>query len=311
MRHQQAAGVKLEVRDDAAAQTLTVRLGPLNLPAHSHHTTVAQAPDQFLTIPFDGWLVAYHPRLVDERDNILPNRLLHHVGFWNTARSDFLCPNKQEHIFGAGGEMNDWPALAGYGYRVAKGSRIRVNTMFHNPTDNTYRKAYLEVKLEYRRAEPGSAPLKSVYPTWFDVQQCASSGYDLKPGRNVRTGEFTLGFSGTLLGAGGHLHDYGQRLVLWDAGQNQPVATLDAKLDPAGRILSMPVVTFTGRSGYRLNRGARIRVTATYDNRAGKLLPEGAMGIVVGYFLPDDDAWMAALVRRDAAPARPGGPARR
>ena len=169
--HHSMAGMKtssqtrLEVQDDAAAQVLTVRVGPLNLPANSDHTAVAQAPTLFLEVPFDGWIVAYHPRLVDGAGHTEPSRLLHHVAFYNTARPDFLCPNKQEHIFGAGGELNDWPALAGFGYRVHPGDRIRVSTMFHNPTETSYPQSWLEVKLDYRSAAKGE-PLKSVYPAW-------------------------------------------------------------------------------------------------------------------------------------------------
>lgn len=293
--HQMAAGVKLE-KIQRAANQMTLRLGPLNLPANSDHNAVAQAPDHYWEVPFDGWLTAYHPAIVGEAGDPIPGRVLHHVAFWNTSRSDFLCPNKEEHIFGAGGEMNDWPELPGFGYRVAKGERIRINTMFHNPTDTSYPRAYLEVRVEYQRLGDGP-PRKSVYPTWFDVQQCGRSGYDLAPGKNVNTGEFILGFAGTLLGVGGHMHDYGQQLVLANATRNEEVAQLDSQLDEAGRILSMPIATFVDRGGYRLNQGEKIRVTASYDNRAGKPLPEGAMGIVVGYFLPDNDAQMAALKR--------------
>ncbi len=300
MAHKTAEGVKFDVKDDAATQAMSLRLGPLNLPAHSDHMGLAQAPDFFWVVPFDGWIVAYHPRLADATGQAEPGRLLHHVAFWNTRRSDFLCPNKEEHIFGAGGEMNDWPGVPGYGYRVRKGERIRIETMFHNPTDTDFSQTYLEVRVEYRIA--GSAPaaqIKSVYPSWFDVMQCDDSGYDLKPGRNVTTGEITLRYTGTLLGVGGHQHDYGQRLVLENLTRKEDVAALDAKLDAQGRILSMPVVTFYDRGGYRLNRGERLRVTSTYDNPTGKPLPDGAMGIVVGYFLPDDDAQVAGLRRKE------------
>jgi len=297
MAHAQAS-VKLSVQDDATAQVLTVRLGPLNLPAHSDHMAVPQPPDVFLTIPFDGWLIAYHPRLVDDAGRTLPSRLLHHVGFWNTARSDFLCPNKQEHIFGAGGEMNDWPAVSGVGYRVAKGSRIRISTMFHNPTHASYPKAYLEARVDYRTAVAGGPRLKDVYPAWFDVMECGNSGYDLKPGKSVTTGSITLRYSGVLLGVGGHLHDYGRQLVLANVTRKEQVAVLDSKLNAQGLILSMPLVTFTDRGGYRLNRGEVTRVTANYDNPTGKQLPEGAMGIVVGYFLPENHQRMVALLRR-------------
>lgn len=295
--HKAAAGVKLEAREDTNALAMTLRLGPLDLPARSDHRSVAQAPDLFWEVPFDGWLLGYHPRLVDDAGNAAPGRVLHHVAFWNTGRSDFLCPNKEEHIFGAGGEMNDWPAIEGFGYRVARGGRIRIETMFHNPTDTAYPKTYLEVRVEYRTRLDAGPPPKSFYPAWFDVMECRDSGYALKAGKSVTTGEFTLKHNGTLLGVGGHLHDYGERLVLENVTRNEPVAALSAALDAQGRILSMPVADFSAQGGYRLNQGERIRVSSTYDNRTGKLLPEGAMGIVVGYFVPDDDAQMVALRR--------------
>src|SRR5712692_6321811 len=212
MAHKVAAGVRLDAQDDAAAQVVTLRVGPLSLPAHTDHMEAAQAPDLFWSVPFDGWLVAYHPRLLDAAGHPVPGRLLHHAAFWNTRRSDFLCPNKEEHVFGAGGEMSDWPAIPGYGYRVAKGERIRIGTMFHNPTEIAYPQTYLEVRVAYRLANSGGAPLKSVYPTWVDVMECRNSDYDLKPGASVTSGEFALRKSGRLLGVGGHLHDYGQQL---------------------------------------------------------------------------------------------------
>lgn len=292
-----ATGAKLAVQDDPSARVLTVRIGPFHLPARSDHHAVPQAPVMFLTMPFDGWLIAYHPRLTGEASLAVPDRLLHHVAFWHTGRRDFLCPNKPEHIFGAGGEMHDWPAVPGYGYRVQRGDRIRIDTMFHNPTDTDYRNVSLEVKMEYRLADAGGTPLKNLYPAWFDVQQCRDSGYDLKPGKNIHTGELQLRYSGTLLGVSGHLHDYGQQLVLLNAARNEEIARLEPKLDGNGRLLSIPVVSFVDRGGYRLKEGEIVRVTAAYDNPTGKPLPEGAMGIVVGYFVPENDPAMAALRR--------------
>lgn len=285
---------RLELRDDAAAQSLIVRVGPLNLPANSDHMAVTQAPTLFLEIPIEGWITAYHPRLVDGSGQPEPGRLLHHVAFYNTMRPDFLCPNKQEHIFGAGGEMNDWPALPGFGYPVHKGDRIRVSTMFHNPTATNYPQTWLEVKLEYRSAD-GGARLKSVYPAWFDVGECGDSSYDLGPGKTLKIGRFKLNYSGVLLGVGGHMHDYGRQLDLFNVTRNEDVAPLKAQVDAAGHIQSMPVVRFTDRGGYRLGKGDLLRVTSIYDSPLGKPIPEGAMGIVVGYFLPDNDAELAGL----------------
>ncbi len=299
--HEMASAARLQLADNGAG-LLTVRVGPLNLAANADHMQVAQPGDQTLEIPFDGWLTAYHPRMTDALGQTLPGRMLHHVAFWNTERSDFLCPNKEEHIFGAGGEMNDWPAQPGIGYRVHKGERIRVSSMFHNPTATSYADAYLEVRIEYRRAGEGQ-PLMSVYPTWFDVMQCGNSGYDLAAGHNHRSGKFRLNYSGRLLGVGGHLHDYGRGLTLKDLSRGETIAALTPETNSAGQIVKMPVVLFTDRGGYALPKGEEIEVDADYDNLTGKPLPEGAMGIVVGYFVPADDHEMAALRRNTTSAA--------
>src|SRR5260370_17903502 len=108
--------------------------------------------------------------------NDVPGTILHHPAFWNENRADLLCPNKEEHIFGAGSEMTDWAEVSGYGYRVQKGDKIRIETMVYNPTVTSYDKVYLEVVIPYQGAtESGAAPPKNVYPPWMYVQPSASS----------------------------------------------------------------------------------------------------------------------------------------
>jgi len=98
---------------------------------------------------------------------------------------------------------------------------------------------------------------------------------------------------------GGHMHDYAKELVLEDSRNKEPVATLVAKTDEQGRLLSMPVVMFVHTGGYALAAGDRLKITATYDNSSGKQLRDGAMGIVVGYFVPKEPRALAGL-RREA-----------
>ncbi len=315
--HSVATEARLRVEDEPETGTLTVRLGPLSLPAGAGHHEVAQAPDRHLEVPFDGWILSYAPRLTDGGGEALPGRLLHHVAWWNTGRSDFLCPNKEEHIFGAGGEMNEWLALPGVGYRVRRGDRIRVSTMFHNPTAEDHREVWLEVVVRYQAADGGEDAAEApgdraaVYPVWFDVEECGTSEYDLPVGASERTGGFTLPVAGRLLGVGGHLHDYGRELVLRDETRDRELARLEARVDERGRILSMPVVPFLATGGYRLEAGDRVRVTARYHNPTGRALPDGAMGIVVGYFLPDDrevmDRFRREAERGGAGTSRPHG----
>jgi hypothetical protein len=304
MHHAVAKGVTLDAKVDAAAHIVTLRVGPMNLPAHTSHMKMPQPPDLIWEVAMEGWLLAYHPKLVDAGGNAVPGTVLHHVAFWNENRADFLCPNKEEHIFGAGSEMTDWAEVPGYGYRVQKGDKIRIETMMYNPTATSYDKAYLEVVIPFEEI-PGdasaSAPRKNVYPAWMDVASCGNSGYDLPAGKSEKTGTVTVKYDGVLLGVGGHLHDYGKEIVLQDVSRKEIVATLEAKADAEGHLESVPVKLFVQDGGYKFAKGDILKVSATYDNSSGKLLRDGAMGIAVGYFAAADDAKMAALRRK--APA--------
>ena len=302
MHHAVAKGVTLDAKVDAAAHTVTLREGPMTLPANTSHMKMPQPPDLVWQIPFDGWLLAYHPKLVDASGNAVPGTLLHHTAFWNENRADFLCPNKEEHIFGAGSEMTDWAEVSGYGYRVQNGDKIRIETMVYNPTETSYDKVYLEVVIPYQGAtESGAAPPKNVYPAWMDVKACGDSSYDVKPGKSEQAGVVVVKYDGVLLGVGGHLHDYGRQVVLQDVSRKETVATLDAKVDAKGHLEAVPVKLFLQGGGYKFAANDVLKISATYDNPTGKLLREGAMGIAVGYFVPADDAKMAAL-RRKAKP---------
>jgi hypothetical protein len=164
---------------------------------------------------------------------------------------------------------------------------------------------YLEVSIPYQQAADGPA-LKSVYPTWMDVRSCGNSAYDLPAGNSEQTGTVAVKYSGILLGVGGHMHDYAKRLTLEDVSRKETVATLDAKVDDHGELLSMPTVLFLDRGGYKFAAGDVLKISATYDNTTGKLLRDGAMGIVVGYFVPADDTALAALRRKPTTHHMPG-----
>jgi hypothetical protein len=298
MHHAIAKGVTLHSTLDVATQTITVRVGPMNLPAHTSHMKMPQPPDLLWEIPANGWLLAYHPQLVDAGGRPVPGAVLHHVAFWNENRADFLCPNKEEHIFGAGSELTDWAEIPGYGYYVEKGSKIRIESMMHNPTEISYDQTYLQVIIPFQAASDAAPrPRKSVYPAWMDVKVCGNSSYDLPPGKSEKVGTVTVRYDGVLLGVGGHMHDYGRKIVLKDVSRKETVATLDSKVDAQGHLESIPVKTFLQEGGYKFAAGDVLKVSATYENPTGTLLRDGAMGIAVGYFAAADDSKMVALVR--------------
>jgi len=169
-------------------------------------------------------------------------------------RADFLCPNKEEHIFGAGSELTDWAEVPGYGYRVQTHDKIRIETMVYNPTATSYEKAYLEVQIPFVDASAGSVGkmIQNVYPAWMDVASCGDSGYDVPAGKSEKTGTVTVKYDGVLLGVGGHMHDYGKQIVLQDASRKETVATLDAKSTAQGHLESVPVKLFVQEGGLQV-----------------------------------------------------------
>ena len=304
MHHPVAKGVTLDSKVDSNAHSVTRRVGPMKLPANTDHMKMPQPPDLVWAVPFEGWLLAYHPRLVDSNGTAVPGTVLHHTAFWNENRADFLCPNKEEHIFGAGGELTDWAEVPGYGYHVQKGDKIRIETMVYNPTATSYDRVYLEVQIPFADASAPSVEklIQNAYPAWMDVSSCGNSGYDLPTGKSTKSGTVTVNYDGVLLGVGGHLHDYGRQVVLQNSSREETVATLDAAVDAQGRLESVPVKLFLQQGGYKFSANDVLKISAAYDNPTGKLLRDGAMGIAVGYFVPADDKAMAAL-RRKAKPA--------
>ena len=291
--------VKVELHDKVAQRVLTIRIGPIDLPAHAHHMLL---PDLFVTIPFDGWFIAFQPRLVDDGDTSLPGRLLHHLAFFNTARRGFICDTLEEPTYAVGSELLPWPAPHGGGYPIEKGSRIRISTMLHNPTETPMLGIYLVVRTRYKLITDQRA-LKNAYPVWFHVGNCPPQGdvaslmFDLNPGKSVVTQQWIVDYPGKLIGVGGHIHDYGRQLHLENVTQKEPIATIYPKLDRKGRIVSIPNLSLAKRGGYQLNRGDIVKVTALYDNPTGERLPMGGMAIVVGAFVPDNDEEFAAAMR--------------
>lgn len=300
--------LRFEVQDDPAEGSMTLRLGPVTLLPHAAHVRL---PEQHLTLPFNGWITGFYPRVVDGSGRRRPGGLLHHMGFFNTARRNFLCPHSNELLFAAGSELKDWEAPPGLGYPAMKGHHVRIQTMFHNPSDTDVQQVYVEVRVRYRLLEQ-KPPLTSVYWAWFWVGECGSTLYDLDPGQNEFSSRFTIDYPGRLLFVGGHLHDYGRQLSLRNLTREEMIAVLTPSLDSGGYLLSVPIVEPGGGRGYRLSPGDIVEVAMRYDNTTGRILPRSAMGIALGVFLPDEEERFIAMTTRSShdMPASPPPQAR-
>src|SRR5437667_10839491 len=128
----------------------------------------------------------------------------------------------------------------------------------------------------------------------MDAAACGNSGYDLPAGKSEKTGTVTVKYDGVLLGVGGHLHDYGKKIILQDVSRKETVATLDAKSDAEGHLESVPVKLFVQDGGYKFAEGDVLKLAGTYDNPTGKPSGYAAMGIALAYFAASDAMNMAA-----------------
>jgi hypothetical protein len=275
------------VVDERQEGRLTIRIGPMHFPARTAHWYVNGL---VFSIPFDGWLTAFEPNLIDRRGQRLPGELLHHVNFHNTTRRDLLCPKDAEFVFSAGRELQPWRSPVGTGLRVHQDDPILVRMMLGNQTDLDFPNAYFEMRITYTPYSELSH-LQNVHPILFAILHCKKGPtfYDLKPGLNVATKDIVIPLAGKLLMLGGHMHDYARSLTLDDLSNGETIAVLDARLDSEGRFLSLPIISLAEQGGYKIAPGQPVRLTSTYDNPTGRVLRNAAMGDMYGAFLPDNE----------------------
>ena len=113
--------------------------------------------------------------------------------------------------------------------------------------------------------------------------------WDIAGGKNPQTfGGHRRSLSGVALSGDGRLlatGSYDETAVLWDTASGKKLKTFPEHADG---------VTSVALSG----DGKRL-VTAVYDNRTGKTISQGGMGIIAGYFLPEDEKEFFSLRRDD------------
>jgi hypothetical protein len=277
---------EVAVHNDPANRVLTVTM----------RTSWMTPPPLVFQMPIDGWITSQTIELRDWSANLVPVGMLHHIVFSNPARLDSLCPSRPERMFVSGGLGATYPIEAGWGYRVHNGDRIRIDAMFHMAMP-----IEVIVRMHYQPAGKGESPLRNLYPVWLDVQGCELGpghiGYDIGPHGDVRHGDLVVPYSGRLIFIVPHLHDFGRQLQVDDLTRDENILMLNSHLDAEGRLLELRNVSWQERGGYRVKQGDVIRTTAVYENPTGKLIRLGAMGLVVAYFLPDDDNAMTAFAR--------------
>jgi len=130
---------------------------------------------------------------------------------------------------------------------------------------------------------------RDVLPFLVDVNHVngGTDGFEVPPGGLVVTKQFTVGASGHLLAASGHLHDHAVMMRLEDAANGRTLATVRTDRDSTGHTLRVrrPIFALWHR-GPHLHAGHPYRLVVVYDNPTSDTLIN-AMGIMGGLYAPD------------------------
>jgi hypothetical protein len=247
--------------------------------------------------PVDGWARGVKLKIVDGNGNPLPRRLIHHVNVVNFARRQLLYP-MPERMIALGQETEDIHLPSSVGIPVSAGMPMALLVMWDNESAHPISGVTLEMTIEYLPANMTPRPL-SVLPLYMDVVWPVAHDvdFDLPAGKSQKSAQFTFPLDGRIIGVGGHEHDFGTGITLYDVSGSSPhqVVHLTTHLGPDGRMLSIQrqLPGITG-SGIRLRQGHVYRLVGTYDNTTGKELVKGAMIHMACLFAPDHvDQWPA------------------
>jgi len=300
---------------DSDGRRIVIELPAVDLPAASPGgEAMVGIPLCQVIVPLDASLHQSHVELVDYAGRELPQHLLHHFNLTDPDRRELFVPIGL-HLLAASKET---PAISVprllFGLPLERGQRLIAGAMIANTSTVAFRGVRVRLVLGY---VPGGRPwpLYRTYPWAMDVQYplgrppTGSKAFDLAPGRTERYWEASPAIPGTILGLGGHLHDYGVSLELKDMTTGTVLWRGTPVTDGQGHVVSFPLARFYSWRGLGVHviPAHRYRLTVVYDNPTGRTIADGGMGAVAGLFVPDWGAeWPAVdpsdtLYQRDLA----------
>ncbi len=294
---------------DPERREMVIELPPRDLPARSGDAPIPmiEVPLCQLIVPASVSLYSARVEMLDDTNRPLPQNLLHHFNLTDPGHRELFLPISL-HLMAASKET---PSIAIprllFGLPLVRGQRLIAGAMLANDAPTPFRGVRVRLVLRYM---PGGGlwPVFRAYPWSMDVQYplghppTGSKAFDLAPGRTVRSWEASPAVAGTILGLGGHLHDYGVSLTLTDLNTGELLWYGMPERDAAGHVLSLPVARFYRwwRLGIHIVPGHRYRLEATYENPTGDVITNGGMGAVAGLFIPDGGVQWPAVDAADS-----------
>lgn len=236
------ANGRLGVDQTQAATDTTVRWGPFTLPAADangpgqlHNLIAKDGGCSWITNLFadcvetnitkpctNCYITGIRPNLVEAGTNNVVNHMnggmLHHIVNINFDRNDPTCPPNlfgktiqqlgaveggNERFFASGNERTQMALPPGYGYYVGSGDEWGIIFHLMNMTPDP---RAVEFEFTFTWVPAG---VESVKPIWFDIDQCNDSEVDMAAGYNDVHWSWNSSLQGTIVGIGGHVHDYG------------------------------------------------------------------------------------------------------
>ena len=296
--------VRVEI--DSSKHQVTVVLGPFVMPAMpemlmaGHDMKGHYTPLYKFIWPVDGWVRGFDVELYDSTGQKLNRRLLHHITLLNFDRRQLISPYV-ERLFAFGNETKRVMVPKTVGVPMSNGFHMGMYMAWNNTTEHDMAGTYLHVRLYWMPKNMNPQPT-SVLPVALEVRKGESGPYTAPPGVSTKSFEFTLPVAGRIVGAGGHMHDYGEFLELVDLETGKTVLHLDSNLDSTGKIhgVARTLPGIYGR-GIHLKANRRYRVSAQYNNPTGADLVRGAMGAVGVAFVPDNLSDWPKIVPTDTA----------
>lgn len=291
-------GVRVQI--DSAKHQVVLRAGPFTIAGNHgdpHGGGHAMAHDPGLELPLlrftwpnDGWLRGVKLRLVDGKGKPLDRRLVHHVNIVNFGRRALFYP-VAERMLALGQETEDIRLPATVGIPVSAKLPMGMILAWHNPGHEAIPGVQVELTFEYSPTNLFPKPV-SVLPVYLDVQDPVGRDvdFDLPAGTTKHTADFRATVAGRILGAGGHLHDYGTGLLLQEVNgaATKDLISLRTVLDKQGALLKVDrAMPGAMGDGTRITPGKTYRLTGTYQNPTGKPIAKGAMVHMVVLYAPD------------------------
>jgi hypothetical protein len=294
---------------DEAKGELVLEMPPTDVPAAmgGGMEGMITTPASRVDIPVGGYVHSFRIECVDRDGKVLPATRLHHINIIDPSRRELFAPISLRLL--AASKETGTPSVNErlVGMPLLQGQRVILKAMLHNPEEVALPDVRARVVFGFRKAG-GSFPLFEAYPWQLDVkfpvgeQPGGTKAFELPAGRSETYYEASPVVPGTLVGIGGHVHDFAKYLEFKDVTSGEVLWKGEPALDKDGAVAAMPTKMFYSltRMGVKLDPAHTYRVSVVYENPTGAAIPYGGMGVVAGLFLPDRDTRWPAVDTTDA-----------